>query len=327
MGREKSWLYPAFAIAMIALLCAAAVKIATGHPGQPSQMTSLKVLLVVVVLAATVRFLFYLFRMGRIGEGRPIDRIRQDFVPAALEFLPIPMGVAVLGAFFYSVTFLKSMIPSLVPFWADAALAVTDRALFIDQQALALLLAPILPALGLFYGLWHVAHLGGLLWVLHWRDERRGRHIISFMLTWSIGMAAAYVFSSMGPIFTGRFDPAIAPESVRRTAAFLWNNYQSGSAAIGGGISAFPSMHVAIAAWLAIVLRDRGWPGLGVAYLVAIFVCSIILGWHYAVDGVAGVAIALLADRMARAWLNGRQSRSYLGGSRLPAPEMLNESA
>lgn len=325
MGREKSWLYPAFAIAVLAAACAAAVKLATGYPGRPSQIASLKLSLLVVGLAATTRFLLYIFRVWRSGEERPIHRIRQAFAPAALEFMPIPIGVMILGAFFYSITFLKSMIPSLVPFWADAALAVTDRALFIDQQMLAVLLAPVLPALGFFYGLWHLAHLGGILWVLHWRDERRPRHVLSFMLTWSIGMAVAYLFSSMGPIFTGQFDPAIAPESVRRTAAFLWGNYLSGSADIGGGISAFPSMHVAIAAWLAIVLRDRGWPKLGIAYLVAIFVCSIVLGWHYAIDGVAGAAIALLADRLSRAWLNARQFRDY-PESISAAPEMLKES-
>ena len=76
---------------------------------------------------------------------------------------------------------------------------------------------------------------------------------------------------------------------------------------VGGGISAFPSMHVAIAAWLALVLKDRGAPRLGQAYLIGVFACSIILGWHYVLDGVAGIAIAILADRLARAWLSRGQ--------------------
>lgn len=62
-------------------------------------------------------------------------------------------------------------------------------------------------------------------------------------------------------------------------------------------------MHVAIAAWLAIVLRDRGFTWLGVAYLLGIFVCSVVLGWHYVLDGAAGIAVALLADRVSRIWL------------------------
>ena len=49
------------------------------------------------------------------------------------------------------------------------------------------------------------------MWVLHWRKSDKARYILSFMLTWTIGMFFAYVFSSAGPIFTGQFDPALAP--------------------------------------------------------------------------------------------------------------------
>ena len=174
---------------------------------------------------------------------------------------------------------------------------------------------PALPAIGLFYGLWHAAHLGGILWVLHWRKGDKGRHILSFMLTWSIGMVLAYLFASMGPLFTGAYDPAVAPESVRLAAEFLWANYQAKGALIGGGISAFPSMHVAIAAWLGIALADRGWLKAGIAYFFGVFACSVILGWHYAIDGAAGAAIAIAADRIARSYL----TRSNL--SSLPVPE------
>jgi hypothetical protein len=196
-----------------------------------------------------------------------------------------------------------------VPFWADDLFAATDRALFINAQGIALALEPVLPAIGLFYGLWHAAHLGGILWVLHWRKGDKARHILSFILTWSIGMAFAYLFSSMGPLFTGAYDPTVAPESVRKAAGFLLANYQAKGALIGGGISAFPSMHVAIAAWLAIVLADRGWLNVGIAYFFGVFACSVILGWHYAIDGVAGAAIAVVAERIAKAWLRrGSQS-------------------
>ena len=133
------------------------------------------------------------------------------------------------------------------------------------------------------------------------------------MLTWSIGMAFAYLFSSMGPLFTGVYDPSIAPDSVRLAAEFLWANYQARGALIGGGISAFPSMHVAIAAWLAIVLTNRGWPKVGIAYFFAVFVCSVVLGWHYAIDGAAGAAVAMTADRLAQAWL--RRSNSSIASA------------
>ena len=309
MGRDQHWLIPAIGISAATAFCAATLKLATGYPGQPSGVTSLKAAVAIVILTAFFRFMRYFFRLWRAGEAQPSRRILSDFRPALADFAPIVAGVAILSVFLYSITFLKSMITVVIPFWADDLFAATDRMLFIDAEAIASSLRPALRAIGLFYGLWHAAHLGGILWVLHWRDGNKERHILSFMLTWSIGMAFAYLFSSMGPLFTGAYDPAVAPDSVRLAAEFLWANYQAKGALIGGGISAFPSMHVAIAAWLAIVLRDRGWPKVGIAYFIAVFACSVILGWHYAIDGAAGALIAIAADRIAQAWLRRKETR------------------
>lgn len=303
MGRDQQWLIPAIAIAMATALCATLLKLATGYPGQPSGITSLKAAIAIVVLTAFFRFMRYFFNLWRSGEEHPSRRILAELRPALAGFAPIAAGVAILSVFLYSITFLKSMITVVVPFWADDLFAAIDRMLFIDPQAIGLSLKPALPTIGLFYGLWHAAHLGGILWVLHWREGDKARHVLSFMLTWSIGMACAYLFSSMGPLFTGGYDRAVAPETVRLAAEFLWANYQAKGALIGGGISAFPSMHVAIAAWLAIVLADRGWLKVGIAYFFGVFACSVILGWHYAIDGVAGAAIAMTADRLATKWL------------------------
>jgi hypothetical protein len=312
MGRDQQWLIPAIAIAMAAALCAAALSFMTGYPGQPSGMTSLIAAVTIVVLTAFFRFMRYLLGLWNGGEPHPVAKIGAEFRPALIGFAPIAAGVAVIGTFLYSVTFLKSMIPVVIPFWADATFAATDRAIFLNPQALALAAKPALPALGLFYGLWHAAHLGGILWVLQWQEGDKARHILSFMLTWSIGMVLAYPFSSMGPIFTGQYDPAVAPAITRNAADFLWANYQANGAAIGAGISAFPSMHVAIAAWLLIVFRDRGWTMIGIAYFLGVFTCSVILGWHYAIDGVAGAAIAIVADRIAQAWLRRKSHAGEL---------------
>jgi hypothetical protein len=320
MGRDQQWLIPAIAITTAAVLCTAVLDYLTSYPGRPSGMTSLVAAITVVVVAAFFRFMRYFFGLWRSGEVHPAARIRADFLPAMMSFAPIGAGVVIVTTFLYSITFLKSMIPVIVPFWADEIFAATDRILFVDPQALALAMKPALPTIGLFYGLWHVAHLGGILWVLHWRAGNKARHILSFMLTWSIGMVFAYLFASMGPLFSGGYDPAVAPESVRLAAEFLWANYQAKGALIGGGISAFPSMHVAVAAWLAIVLRDRGWPKLGISYFIGVFAGSVILGWHYAIDGAAGALIALAADRIAMAWLR-RWNRSS------PEPTIITQPA
>jgi hypothetical protein len=307
MQRNDVWMFPAIAIAGVTMACAVGIRTFTGFSGQPNGTTGLKMAIAAVTVAALWRFLRHLFGLWRAGVTNPIGRIKANLRIALADFAPIAIGVAVISTFLYWITFLKSMIVAVVPFWADEPLAMIDRWLFIDPQQIALALLPSVPAISLFYGMWHAVHLGGILWVLHWRDLRKAHFIISFMLTWTIGMALAYIFSSAGPIFTGRYDPSLAPEAVRRIVDFLWTNYKNSGAQLGGGISAFPSMHVALAVWFALVLQARRATWLGVAYVIGIFAGSIILGWHYAMDSVAGIAVALLAHRIAGQWLARRE--------------------
>lgn len=307
MQRNEAWIIPAVSITGVTISCAIGVCASTGYPSSFTGLSTLSIAILVVTVAAICRFLIHLFRLWRAEIPNPIDRIRAELRPALADFAPVMIGIVVIAVFFSAISFLKSMITAVVPFWADDPLARFDQMLLIDPQALGLALRPVLPAIGFFYGLWHVANLGGILWVLHWRNGKKAQLIVAFMLTWAIGMLFAYLFSSAGPLFTGRYDVAIAPRSVRVPAELLWANYTQKGALLGGGISAFPSLHVAIAAWFGLVLRARGAPWLGAAYGFAIFACSIILGWHYAADGIAGAAVALLAYYLAGYWLIRRK--------------------
>jgi membrane-associated phospholipid phosphatase len=59
------------------------------------------------------------------------------------------------------------------------------------------------------------------------------------------------------------------------------------------GISAMPSMHVAMATLFAIAgfRRSRLLGGIFTVYALTIWVASVHLGWHYALDGVVGAAM------------------------------------
>jgi membrane-associated phospholipid phosphatase len=87
----------------------------------------------------------------------------------------------------------------------------------------------------------------------------------------------------------------------------LWKSYVTGKGDIQG-ISAMPSMHLTIATLLALLgWRTNRYMGIGfTAFATAIFLGSIMLGWHYSVDGIAGVALAVLfwfvAGRITAAW-------------------------
>jgi hypothetical protein len=77
--------------------------------------------------------------------------------------------------------------------------------------------------------------------------------------------------------------------------AMLIKMHGTDKLAIGGGISAMPSVHNALAALFALAAfqlsRTAGW--LVAIYAAAIWIGSIHLGWHYALDGVLGVAMTL----------------------------------
>jgi membrane-associated phospholipid phosphatase len=76
----------------------------------------------------------------------------------------------------------------------------------------------------------------------------------------------------------------------------LWADYVSSGDMLGGGVSAFPSMHVAMAITIALAAsRLHRWLG-ALLWLFAFFIQigSVHLGWHYAVDGYASTLLALL---------------------------------
>lgn len=70
---------------------------------------------------------------------------------------------------------------------------------------------------------------------------------------------------------------------------YLMGQYKSGGGMVGDGISAFPSLHVGMATLIAIFFYDMN-RIIGIAafgFCAIIFVGSIVLGWHYAIDGIA----------------------------------------
>ena len=101
------------------------------------------------------------------------------------------------------------------------------------------------------------------------------------------------------------------------TQQMLWDGYTGKIPALG--ISAMPSMHNASAVLFALAFRQVS-KGLGwffTAYAVVILAGSVHLGWHYAIDGYAGVLIAGFSW-----WLAGHLAR-WCG--QLPAMQRYNQ--
>jgi hypothetical protein len=79
---------------------------------------------------------------------------------------------------------------------------------------------------------------------------------------------------------------------VQRT---LWENFATGQNMPFVGISAMPSVHVAVAVLFALLgWRISSWLGwIFSLYAGVILIGSVHLGWHYAVDGYLSIAGAL----------------------------------
>lgn len=242
---------------------------------------------------------------------------------AGLVFVLIPLFLNAFGSY-------KASLPRIAPFRYDPALERLDRLLH-GGRAPWEWLQPILghplltSALDLAYYAWMPVTVAMVLFMA-WsgRRELRQQFLLTFVLGWIIlGTLGAYIFSSAGPVYFGAVTGAPNPylpllEYLHRVdarlgltavevQARLWTDYRHGSATPFTGISAMPSMHVAMPLLIALTAR-RIRPALGAALTVftgVVMLGAIHLAWHYAVDVYASlVAMPMIwwvAGRIARA--------------------------
>lgn len=239
---------------------------------------------------------------------------------------------ASLVVFIYAFSNVKGNIPVFQPFAWDRTFDRLDMLLHFDRRPwewLQPLLGhwPVTFVINVLYNLWFVVMFG--VW-LHFAfmaapGVARTRFFLAFMLLWMIGGGLfAVLFSSAGPCFYGAGYLGLVPDPYADLMAYLrraneivpiwavsiqeglWKLHVQGSAE--ASLSAMPSMHNGSA--LLFALASGGWPrwirrALW-AYVGVIFVGSVHLAYHYAVDGYAGWALALaiwwVAAPMAGWW-------------------------
>lgn len=220
-------------------------------------------------------------------------------------------------------TSIKKHIPHLNPYYADAMLMQLDAIFGIDPWRLthAVFGTAATRLIDLLYALWHVEQIGLLVWIVLARNRRfQIQAALSFQIAWLfMGGIMAVAFASVGPIFaedflgTDYYRPLMAtlPEGLFSENGRNYLLETQGQDVIGSGISAMPSMHVAIAVLAALCIRDRfpKWQWLAWGYAAVIYVGSIHLGWHYASDGIVSGA-GMVAIWSAVGWYVDRLSRT-----------------
>jgi len=250
-------------------------------------------------------------------EASPTKRLLSE-----LPYVGAFVTAVLLSALQISVlTWTKVMLPIASPFWADPLLANLDHALFrTDPWRLAqMLFGWAAPFVDRAYISWAPVKFGTFL-VLAFAPQsiRKSRALVAYFVMMAAVAIGQYFLSSAGPVFYDqlglgdRFSHMPVEPWVATTRAYLWHDYLKAGGDIGGGISAMPSLHVAAALWIALVWRsyNRLLGVAGFAYFALILIGSILLGWHYALDGAAAVVIAIAAWFAGARVTNGLHSGS-----------------
>jgi len=91
----------------------------------------------------------------------------------------------------------------------------------------------------------------------------------------------------------------------------LWSTYEAATTGLGSGISAMPSMHVAVAVLMALAMhRVNRWVGVAFwAFALIIQIGSVHLAWHYAIDGYVA-AVMVVAIWKGTGWVVDRHLES-----------------
>ncbi|WP_119300655.1 phosphatase PAP2 family protein [Dongia deserti] len=231
--------------------------------------------------------------------------------------LPLLLGMLVFGGTF---TVIKTSIPLLTSYNWDVTFEQWDLWLHGGLAPWQIIhplvgLPFVTKAIDEIYGSWFMVL--SFIWVwqaFNQRDNRlRLQFFLTLMLGWIIlGNIAATFLASAGPVYYGRIsglsDPFLPLTAYLNDAnetypiiallaqQYLWDNFLMREFALGAGISAMPSMHVAIATLFALVCwRTKRWVGvLMTVYAMLIMIGSVHLGWHYAIDGYVG-ALGMIA--------------------------------
>ena len=219
-------------------------------------------------------------------------------------------------------TTIKKHIPDFKPFYADGALIRLDAIFGVDPWRIThwFFGSASTRLIDSLYALWHVEQIGLSIWLVLAPNRRfQVQAALSFQLAWLLmGGILAIALASVGPCFVDEFygsdyyAPLMArlPEDLPSRQAMDYLLASQGVESIGAGISAMPSIHVAIAVLAGLCVRDRfpRWQWLVWGYAAIIYIGSIHLGWHYASDGIVG-GLGMVAIWKASGWYVALLSR------------------
>jgi PAP2 superfamily len=230
-------------------------------------------------------------------------------------------GIPAYGAltlFMGIFTMFKANVDTFVPFKWDATFDHWDKVLHFGTRPWEWL-QPVfgnVPAtflLNVNYNLWFFVMIVSIIYYsfIAPQNAERTRYIMAYIVLWSLGGSLlAIVFSSAGPCYFNTLYPgndpygpllnalksytAVVPIWAVDTQSMLWDMRASGEGL--SSISAMPSMHNGTSLLFVLAMWNKGkWlRRAAVLHCALIFIGSVHLGWHYAVDAYLAWALTLV---------------------------------
>jgi hypothetical protein len=314
---ERGWLIPSLCLTVLSGASALLLM-----PNYSGVLPALGLLPLWLFASAALASLYAFFRMLFAGVESPIRHIASTVRSDWRALLMIAIGITVAGLNMIAFMWAKPLLNFYVPFWADPYLASVDHALFLGHDPWTLLAWLNSYGTALFYHRgWFAMMIVTLLVVLcSPASPKKSAVMLTYFILWSlVGPVIHILLPAAGPVYFddlgygGRFAAIPLPDEMVRMSNYLWTVYQGDRFGPGSGISAMPSLHIATTAWivLAIHVHARRWTLLMAAFALLIFLLSMSLGWHYAIDGIVGAAAAIAVYRAALAFYDGSVARRF----------------
>ena len=276
---------------------------------------------VVLLLALYITFVALGFLAWTWVVARPAELLEYLKKEIKIRFLGTDRWLGALiacvciGFSLSSYTAVKSVLGEITQFGWDVRLMQADRFLHFGHHPWELIhevlgYAGATAILDKIYESWFLI----LYFIFFWqafstkRKELRQRFLITFVLVWFLmGNLLAFLLASAGPCYFHYVVSDSTPyasllaylrevDSVSDLRALqlqnlLWTSHIGGETGLATGISAAPSIHVAMVTLLALFgfNVDKRLGVLLSVFAIAVFVGSIHLAWHYAIDGYLSV--------------------------------------
>lgn len=314
--RERDWLVPSIALTLVSGAIAIAL-----IPRYSGILPAIGMLPLWMLAAAILGSFYAFFAMANARVASPLGHIRAFVVDDWRKLAFWSLCLLLAGLNMTTFMWTKPLLNYLVPFWADPALAEIDHALFLGHDPWTLLTwLNNMPAAIFYHRGWFAMMILTLVAVLSAPPSpEKSAVMLTYFILWSVvGPLIHALLPAAGPVFyaqMGYGDRFAALQNVSETrdvAAYLWRIYAGEGFGPGSGISAMPSLHIATTAWMILAVRifaRRLFVPMAAAG-VLIFLLSIALGWHYAVDGLVGGGLAVLCYAVLHAVYAGRPGAS-----------------